>query len=127
MDYEKIVNKTPHDLRVRIVEENLVVPLESDVVVSPTLPSVRMSSKSILIGNVNGIPVKKTVFGELENLPDPVPGVVYVVSTPAAQKAAAMGRTDVIAPNTAPGQDIRYPEGHPNAGRTFAVRTFQQF
>ncbi|MBA2682435.1 MAG: hypothetical protein H0U76_29085, partial [Ktedonobacteraceae bacterium] len=66
-------------------------------------------------------------FGDIQNLPEPAPDTLYVVSMPVAQRAAQLGRADVVSPNTAPKQDIRYPEAHKLAGLTFAVRGFQQF
>lgn len=122
-----IINLTPHVIRVRIDESNEAAPLESDIVIAPTTPAVRLETKSVVVGEVNGIPIKSTVFGDIQNLPDPEDGVVYVVSLPVAQRAAQLGRTDVVSPNTAPKQDIRYPDGHKLKGLTFAVRGFQQF
>ena len=123
----KIINLTPHAIRVRVEENPVAEPLESDVVIQPETAPARLDQSSIVAAEINGIPVKKTVFGEIYNLPDPDGESFYVVSMPVAQRAAQIGRTDVMSPNTAPKQDIRYPEGHKLAGLVFAVRGFQQF
>lgn len=122
-----IINKTPHTIRIRLEKSGEALPLDSDLVIAPTLPAVRLTHRSTYMGEVNGIPVEKQQLVEVANFPDPLPGTVYVVSTLVAQYAALIGRNDMVAPNTAPKQDIRYPEGHKFAGLTFAVRKFQQF
>ncbi len=123
----KIINLTPHAIRVRFDESNVAEPLDSDIVIQPESAPARLDQTSIVVAEINGIPVKKTVFGEIYNLPDPDGESFYVVSMPVAQRAAQLGRDDVASPNTAPKQDIRYPADHKLAGLTFAVRGFQQF
>lgn len=46
---------------------------------------------------IEGIPVTMTEFGEVEGLPDPKPGVVYIVSSLVAQRVP--DRWDVFIPN----------------------------
>lgn len=124
----KFVNLTQHEIRIRVNRENLnPTPDESDIILAPSGILARVSSKSVQIGELNGIPVVKSVFGDIDNLPPAEEGTIYIGSTPLAQKAALDGRSDVVSPNTAPKQDIRYPDGHPQAGRTFAVTSFQSF
>lgn len=120
----KLINLTPHALRLRTDESNVAEPLESDVVLQPSGPAARVDQRSVIIDDVNGFPIKRAEFGEIENLPPPESGVAYIVSMLVAQRAQ---RDDVMSPNTAPGQDVRYPQGHKLAGLTFAVRGFQQF
>ena len=120
----KLINLTPHALRLRIDELNDAIPLESDIVLQPAGPAARVDQRSIITGYVNAFPIKRTVFQEIYDLPNPEEGVVYIVSMLVAQQAK---RDDVMSPNTAPGQDIRYPADHKLKGLTFAVRGFQQF
>lgn len=122
-----IKNYTPHAIRLRVEASNEAIPLASDVVYEPAGPAVRLETKSVIVGYVDDYPIKKTVLGAITGLPEPEDGVVYIVSLPVAQRAAALGRTDVFSPNTAPGEDIRYPQGHKLKGLTFAVRGFQTF
>ena len=120
----EIINLTPHALRLRVEESNSAEPIESDIVLQPAGPAARVDQQSVVIGEVNDLPIKRAEFAEIENLPDPEDGVVYIVSMLVAQRA---NRSDVMSPNTAPGQDIRYPADHKLKGLTFAVRGFQQF
>lgn len=89
----KIVNKTPHSLS--LVTDN------GTVVIEPTLPPARVSEVSeriatISINDVNvvEVPVTKKSYGEVENLPDPQDGVVYVVSALVAGRVPE--REDVL-------------------------------
>ena len=117
----QLINVTPHVLRIRMNSDNRVAePDMSDIVLEPSGAIARVSS-------INAVPVVKAEFGEIFGLPDPADDIIYVASMLAAQKAALDGRTDVISPNTAPKQDIRYPDGHPQKGLTFAVLGFQRF
>ena len=120
----KLINLTPHAIRIRLDESNEAVPLESDIVIEPTLPAARVRMESVVVSHINDIPVKMSKFSEVENLPEPQDDIVYVVSMVVAQRA---NRSDVVGANTAPKEDIRYSEGHKLAGLTFAVRGFQVF
>lgn len=123
----KLINLTPHALRIRVNTENKTAePDPTDIVLAPSDVAARVSVQTVQVADVDGIPVVKSLYGDIVNLPDPVDGVVYVASMLVAQKAALDGRTDVVSPNTAPKQDIRYPDG-PQKGLTFAVFGFQQF
>jgi hypothetical protein len=122
-----LMNLTPHAIRVRVNDNRDATPDPSDIVLEPALAPARVSVQTVQVGDVNGIPVVSSQYGDIVNLPDPVDGVVYIVSMLVAQKAALDGRSDVVSPNTAPKQDIRYPDGHPQKGLTFAVFGFQRF
>lgn len=123
-----LINLTPHALRIRVNSDNRdAIPDPSDIVLDPAPTPARVSVKTVQVGDVNGIPVVSSQYGDIVGLPDPIDGVVYVASMVVAQKAALDGRNDVVSPNTAPKQDIRYPDGHPQKGLTFAVFGFQRF
>lgn len=85
-----IVNLTPHTI-------NFVgsdgAPLFD---VAPSGKIARVSTDTVTIGSVNGIPVTDTQFGQVTDLPDPIPGTVFVVSLLVAQRAK--GRDDVFVP-----------------------------
>jgi hypothetical protein len=68
-------------------------------------------------GSVDGVPLVRQEFGEIENLPDSVDGVIYVTSTLVAQRAK---RPDVVSPDTGP-KAIR------ENGQVVAVRALQVF
>ncbi len=62
------------------------------------------------VGYFCGIPLVRQRFSPMINhLPDPVPGVVYLVSTMVLQ--ACPGRDDLLAPNTGPRGGVRGPDG----------------
>jgi len=120
---QQIINVTPHAIRIRVNADNKTAqPDPTDIVLQPSGTIARVSVQSVQSGDVNGLPIMSSVFGDPVDLPDPQDDTIFVGSMPLAQKAAAMGRTDVVSPNTAPKQDIR-----DDAGRTFAVFGFQRF
>jgi hypothetical protein len=58
----------------------------------------RVSSTTEVVEPVDGFPRVRTVFGEVENLPDAAPGVFLLVS--AIVRGQCPGRDDVISPDT---------------------------
>ncbi len=119
----KLVNVTPHPLRIRLNAANKeATPDPTDLILEPSGIMARVSVQSAVAREIDGIPVMASVFGDPVGLPEPEEGVIYVGSLPLAQRAAQLGRNDVVSPNTAPKQDIRDADG-----RTFAVFGFQQF
>jgi len=88
-----IINLTPHTVKV----------VNSDNQVIREYPSqgvARISTSAQVIGEVDGIHVSQTVFGEIVGLPEPDGVSVFIVSMPVAQ--ACRERSDVIAPDTGP-------------------------
>lgn len=105
-----LVNLTPHQIIIR--PDNA-----PEIVVPPTAPATRCAVTSVSAGTVNGIPLVRQEFGQVENLPAPIPDVVYIVSTLVAQRAQ---RADVASPDTGP-TAIR------ENGQVVAVRNLQVF
>jgi hypothetical protein len=66
---------------------------------------------------VLGIPIVRQHFGQIENLPEPTDGVIYITSSLVAQAAQ---RVDVVSPDTGP-TAIR------ENGQIVAVRGLQAF
>lgn len=112
-----IVNLTPH--AITFVSDNgnvvLVVPpsgqvarvTASTVVAGYATESVS-GSVTLLEESLDGdlcIPVTETVYGDVEGLPDPESGTIYVVSSLVAQRCK--GREDVFIPN----ESVRDSEG----------------
>lgn len=108
----KIVNLAPHTIVVRMPDGT-----DREF---PSEGSCRCAPVSVPLPDADGIPCVKSSFGDLQGLPDPQEGTIYLVSTPAAQKAAAMGRSDVYSPDTG-ATAIR------ENGQVKAVRGFQRF
>lgn len=86
----KIINLTPH-----------AVVITDGPVFSPSGQVARVTVNQKIVGNINGIPVKSQVFGDLVGLPDPKDDTVYLVSALVLSAAKAVGRNDCLAPDTA--------------------------
>jgi len=89
----KIVNLTPHTLNLFVGDKELQIPP------SGIIARCEVTRQQVGIITVDGIeiPVNRTVFGKVENLPEPQEGVVYVVSALVAQ--AVPDREDVFIPD----------------------------
>ncbi len=84
-----LVNKTPHDIN--------IVP--TGQVLSPVLPTPRVAQTTIQVGDIGSIPLTRKMFGDLQDLPDPIPGTLFIVNALTALAAKDLGRDDFIVPN----------------------------
>ena len=93
-----LVNMTPHQLN--------IVQLDGEVLtVAPSGFVPRCSSTEVVDGTIGGlIELTRQTLGEVEGLPDPIPGAFYVVSR---LVASAANRPDLLVP----GQGIRDDKG----------------
>ena len=98
------INLTPHAISVR--KEN-----GSTFTVEPSGIVARVATHEQKIGELDGVPLMKRSFGEVENLPEVKEGTIYIVSSLVLPAAAAAGRTDVVAPDTG-ATAIRDENGH---------------
>jgi len=80
----------------------------------------RIRSHQIDICDYSGIPIKTTILDGIDNLPDPSPGTVYIVSYLVAVNA---NRIDVVSPNQFPGEYL----SDPRTRDTLMVRSLQAF
>jgi hypothetical protein len=90
------VNCTPHTIAVHNKEGS----------VTEYLPSGLVPRVEAVFGDFNEDGIWKQTFGEVEDMPVPVPGTYYIVST-MVLNALKGTRPDVVAPAT----------GHPNCKR----------
>jgi hypothetical protein len=107
----KIVNMTPHTITI----------VDSDNQIIREYPSAgvaRVSTTSEITGEIDGIPVVKTSFGEVVGLPEPDGESIYIVSMPVSQ--ATKGRTDIIGPDTG-------PTAYRIDGKIIGVRQFARY
>lgn len=85
-----IINMTPHPVTICDNTGNIV----------RTFPSsgktIRLSSKTVYTGEIDGIPITKTVFGEPEGLPPYKKGTFYIVSQ--LVKNGLTERDDLLVP-----------------------------
>ena len=113
----EFVNLTPHEVTVYdSAGQNVVLKIP------PSGKVARVTTASKIVGYLNGIPVRRTEYGEIQGLPEPREGVIYIVSTIVliALREKGMKRDDVIAPDTNPDSIIRDKDG-----RVIGVKYFQ--
>lgn len=95
----KLVNLTPHTINV-VGEDGTPI-----LAIEPSGDVARVSSRTETVGvvtvqvgdNTLVIPLTTTVFGDVQDLPDPQDGVAFVVSSLVAQRVP--DRTDVFIPS----------------------------
>jgi len=97
-----IINLTPHDVKLFHKGQEFTFPKTGTV--------ARVASKSEFSHTVNGLPVHKTIYGEVENLPEHQEGVIYIVALLVAQVLAGT-RTDIVCPDTGPDSAVRDEKG----------------
>lgn len=96
-----IANLTPHALNIRRADGTfLVLPKPAPGTVIP-----RRSVKTEQAGEIDGVPVFKTVLGPVEGAPEPIAGTIFAVSRIVVD--ALPERTDLASP----GEAIRDAEG----------------
>ena len=84
-------NLTPHSI-------NVVAAAGAPTLTLPPCGIVaRCRATATETERVDGVPVFKTVYGEVEGLPEPQDGVLYVVSA-LVREAVKNSRTDVVSP-----------------------------
>ena len=69
---KKMINLTPHKVTLLVSSRESIV-LESK-------GQARLTTDTIVVGNINGVSVTETVFGEVEGLPHPEQNTIYIVS-----------------------------------------------
>ena len=101
----KIVNLTPHEIVLFPPDDGGEDVNDPIVVIPPSGTVARCSANTEQIGFVEDdetdgyrIPLTHTVLGDLEGLPPPQDGTVYICSLLAATAAAKLGRRDVVVP-----------------------------
>jgi hypothetical protein len=111
----EFVNLTPHEIVV-YRDENAILKIP------PSGRVARVMVKSEVIGEINGIPVRKTIYGDIQDLPDPQPNTVFIVSTVVllALQAKGIRRSDVLSPDTNPDSAVRDAQG-----KILGVKYFQ--
>jgi hypothetical protein len=108
-----IINLTPHTIRVEVGEATIAIPASGTV--------ARCQTIEVSEPDVNGLPVVSQRFGEIEGLPEPVKGSIYLVSMVvgnAVVNGAGSSRFDVYGPNTSPGSVVRDANGQIAAVRS---------
>ena len=117
-----LINLTPHDIIITDENCNPILVIPRHVGRSPArvrqerkiIGKIRTSSiglddqKQIRMKDVE-IQISRNEYGEVEGLPDPIPGVYFIVSLMVAQ--ALPERGDLLVPDTGPGSACRDSQG----------------
>ena len=111
LNMDRIINCTPHVINV-LTEEGII-----DFPTSGIVP--RVSVTRTQVGTINNIPVYGTVLGEIENLHEPVEGIIRIVSMMIAEHPSVKYRDDLIYP----GELVRDESGKPIGCKGFTVRS----
>lgn len=89
MTETKLVNLTPHALHVKGVSGEITT-------IEPCGLVARVATSQLKVGEINGIAIYETQFGEVVELPKPQENTFYIVSK--ITQTAAKGRTDLLSP-----------------------------
>jgi hypothetical protein len=92
----KLVNLTPHPI-VLYTKDGRKITLPSEGVAR--VREVKEDAGELELEGGTVPLCRKFLSGEVEGLPEPKEGVIYIVSLLAAQRAWELGRTDVVAPS----------------------------
>ena len=114
MESVKLTNLTPHEIKI-VGEDG-----EVKQIIPPSGQIARVRTEQTVVGEVNGVPIVKTTFGDVEGLPEQQPNTVFIVSSLVAQ--AVPHRRDVVAPDTSPSGAVRDADG-----RIIGVKRFQRW
>lgn len=98
-----IVNLTPHPIHIYAPDTPDVVGPEHKPLytIQPSgtyarIATTRTPSGTITVGGWLEVPLVETTHGKIVDLPDPEPGVLYLVSLPCATEMRHSGRDDLI-------------------------------
>jgi hypothetical protein len=84
-----LVNLTPHAV-------NLILANGEAMTLAPSGVLARCATTTVAAGEVGGVPLSRTTFGDVVGLPEPTEGTMFVVS--ALVRSAVPHRTDVASP-----------------------------
>lgn len=96
----RFVNLTPHAINIITANCEPISTFESEGV-------ARVATKSVQTGEIGGVPIFETQYGEMQGLPEPEPNTFYIVSM--LCKQACPNRKDLLIPS----QLIRDEKGQP--------------
>ena len=99
----QLVNLTPH--KITIINSDGETIRE----IAPSGTIARAASTVVDDGSVDGVPIVRTTFGQVEGLPEPSDDIMYIVSSLTVSAARRSGRTtkDLLIP----GRMVRDEEG----------------
>ena len=86
----KLVNLTPHTINFVKDDGSPLMSIKSSGI-------CRVSCSTVVTGEIDGIPTTTNKYGEVEGLPNPEDGTIYIVSALVAGRCT--DRDDVFIPN----------------------------
>lgn len=105
-----VIFALPNILFVNLTPHNIIIVNGSDEpyqVIPPSGDIARCKEDVVKIGTIGGIPLLKTIYGDVEGLPEPRKDVYYIVST--IVRVNMPSRHDLLSP----GQLVRNELGQP--------------
>ena len=100
----ELVNLMKHSLRIL----NMATGQVDEYAGASAPATVHVESKLLEVtGEYN---IYEDLYGEVQNLPDPRPGLVYVVPLIVKERAKLAGRTDILSPSSGP-TAVRFKDG----------------
>lgn len=114
VDGVTFVNLNKHDIVLNYNGEDHVFPPSGQV--------ATVKTQDVSAPDAGGFPCVQTSFGEVQGLPEPEEGVVYIVNALVLDRCRH--RNDVVAPDTGPSA-LRFNEG-PQKGQVKAVTRFKR-
>jgi len=90
----KLINLTQHTVDIHINGQDPITIPPSGMIASVEVYNMECPP-------VSGIPIVRTLYGRVLNLPDPEPGTIYIVSSLVAKEVMGQ-RDDILAPDTGP-------------------------
>jgi hypothetical protein len=95
----QFINITPHSIDLLLDNKKISIP-PTGVVARCSVDSEQLAPISATFDDIRfEIPLAVTRLGELVGLPPAIEDTYYITSIVVAQKAAQLGRTDVIVPD----------------------------
>jgi len=117
-----VVNLTAHDIKVWVNGHYLTFPKSGNVARVKTGHTLERSVQVQEGDHTVKIPVTSVTFGEVEGLPKPKHGIVYLVSSVVRMQPSVKSRPDVFSPNTAPNFVYRDEEGNIQAVKALVTK-----
>jgi len=108
----EFVNLTPHEVTIVYKDTVRTLPPSGEV--------ARVKPIEVPVGDLDGIPVIRRAWGPIEGLPEPAPGVRFLVSALVLERVPPL-RHDVLAPDTG-ATALRDPAGIVVAVRRLVIR-----
>jgi hypothetical protein len=109
----RLINLTPHEINIYDSEGKVILSIPPP----KNMPVPRVSIRPEVVGTIDvdgvEVPIRKVVYGDVENLPQPEEDTIYVVSTFVilALKEKGIERKDLLSPDTNPDSVVRDKDG----------------